>query len=278
MPVPSIETLRAALRELRDAAAVPDAPIVEDALEAIEEPARPGLGGPRDVPDLAPGDVAALIDHTQLRPEATEADVLRACEEAREHAFASVCIAPCHVPRAAQALDDSGVAVCTVIGFPHGANRTSTKVHEARLAIGDGAREIDMVLNVGALRSSRFADVEADVQAVVEAARGSSDDVVVKVILETALLTDGEKAVACAAVRRAGADFVKTSTGFASGGATTDDVALMRQVVGPDLGVKASGGVGSGEDVRSMVAHGATRIGASGSVGIMEGTDTGTGY
>lgn len=257
---------------------MPDAPIVDDALDVLSEPARPGLGGPGEVPDLSADEVAALIDHTQLRPEATEADVLRACEEAREHTFASVCIAPCHVARAAEALAGTDVAVCTVIGFPHGANRTSTKVHEARLAIGDGAREIDMVLNVGALRSGRFADVEADVQAVVNAAREASEEVVVKVILETALLTDGEKAVACAAVRRAGADFAKTSTGFASGGATTDDVALMRQVVGPDLGVKASGGVGSVEDVRSMVAHGATRIGASGSVGIMEGTHTGTGY
>jgi len=273
MTLPDSASLQSDLEAIRSS--VPQAaPYVDRAVSALASPVRPGLGGPTEAPDLSASDLAALIDHTELHPDATDADVDQVLTEALRHGFASVCIAPSQVPRAAEALADSGVAVCTVVGFPHGANRSSTKAHEAHLAVIDGARELDMVLNLGALTSGRFADVEADIRAVVEAGHDAADkvgaEVEVKVILETALLTDAEKAVACVLATRAGADFVKTSTGFADGGATIEDVALMRQVVGPDLGVKASGGVGSAADVRRMVAHGATRIGASGSVGIME--------
>jgi deoxyribose-phosphate aldolase len=168
-----------------------------------------------------------------------------------------------------------------VVGFPHGANRTATKAQEAERAVADGARELDMVVALGAVTSGRYSDAEADVRAVVTAARDAEEavgaPVPVKVILETALLSPAQTAVACVLARRAGADFVKTSTGFAASGARAEDVALMRQVVGPDLGVKASGGVGSVDEVRRMVAHGATRIGASGSVAIMEERRAGAG-
>jgi deoxyribose-phosphate aldolase len=164
---------------------------------------------------------------------------------------------------------DTPVAVCTVIGFPLGATLASVKVTEAQHAIRAGADEVDMVLNVGLLKSAHYDRVEQDLRAVVDAVREASPEVLVKVILETALLTDEEKVIACVLARNAGADFVKTSTGFSSGGATVEDVALMRRVVGTEMGVKASGGVRTAEDARAMVAHGATRIGASGSVAIM---------
>lgn len=220
--------------------------------------------------------LARMIDHTALKPETTEDQIRRLCDEARRYCFASVCVNPCHVPLVSEQLRGSAVEVCTVVGFPFGANRTATKRLEAGLAIEDGATEIDMVLNVGFLKSGRYDDVEADICGVVEEARqrvrtSTSRNAVVKVILETALLTDEEKVIACVLAQNAHADFVKTSTGFASGGATARDVALMRRVVGQSMGVKASGGVRSKEDAESMIAHGASRIGASASVEIVKG-------
>ena len=206
-------------------------------------------------------DWASLIDHTLLKPEAAAADIRKLCEEAAQFGFASVCVNPFWVKTCAQILKNSGVPVCTVIGFPLGANATDTKVYETRRAIFDGAREVDMVVNVGALKSGDDCSVERDIHHVVEAAHEA--EIVCKVIIETALLTDEEKVRACLAAKAAGADFVKTSTGFAKGGATVEDIALMRSVVGADLGVKASGGVKSLEDARALVEAGATRIGAS---------------
>jgi deoxyribose-phosphate aldolase len=206
-------------------------------------------------------DWASLIDHTLLKPEAAAADIRTLCEEAAQFGFASVCINPFWVKICAEILKNSGVPVCTVIGFPLGANATDTKVYETRRAIFDGACEVDMVVNVGALKSGDDCTVERDIRLVVEAAHES--ETICKVIIETALLTDEEKVRACLAAKAAGADFVKTSTGFAKGGATVQDIALMRGVVGADLGVKASGGVKSLEDARAMVQAGATRIGAS---------------
>lgn len=207
------------------------------------------------------GDWASLIDHTLLKPEATDEDIKRLCEEAARYRFASVCVNPTWVRVAACALQGSGVPVCTVIGFPLGATMSDVKAYEARRAIQDGAREVDMVINVGALKSGDDCLVEHDIHAVVEAAHEYG--VITKVIIETALLTDDEKVRACQAAKRAGADFVKTSTGFSKGGATVADIFLMRSTVGPDLGVKASGGVKNLEDARKLVEAGATRIGAS---------------
>ncbi|HXD31686.1 MAG TPA: deoxyribose-phosphate aldolase [Pyrinomonadaceae bacterium] len=207
------------------------------------------------------GDWASLIDHTLLKPEATDDDIKKLCDEAAKYHFASVCVNPTWVRVAACALQGSGVPVCTVIGFPLGATLPDVKAYEARRAIQDGAREVDMVINVGALKSGDDCLVEHDIHAVVEAAHEYS--ITTKVIIETALLTDDEKVRACQAAKRAGADFVKTSTGFSKGGATVSDILLMRRTVGPDLGVKASGGVRNLEDARAMVEAGATRIGAS---------------
>ncbi len=206
-------------------------------------------------------DWASLIDHTLLKPEASASDIRQLCEEAAAHRFASVCVNPSWVREAACVLRGSNVPVCTVIGFPLGATLPDVKAYEARRAIGHGAREVDMVVNIGLLKSGDDCGVEYDIRSVVEAAH--EFDCLCKVIIETALLTDDEKVRACLAARRAGADFVKTSTGFAKGGATVADVALMRQTVGSDLGVKASGGVRGIEDARKMVEAGATRIGAS---------------
>jgi deoxyribose-phosphate aldolase len=206
-------------------------------------------------------DWASLIDHTLLKPEATEDDIRRLCEEAARFHFASVCVNPTWVRSAACHLRGTGVPVCTVIGFPLGANLPDVKAYEARRAIYDGAREVDMVINIGALRSGDDCAVEHDIRSVAEAAH--EYEVTCKVIIETALLTDEEKIRACLAAKNAGADFVKTSTGFSKGGATVADIALMRQVVGADLGVKASGGVKGLEDARALVEAGATRIGAS---------------
>ncbi len=206
-------------------------------------------------------DWASLIDHTMLKPEATDEEIKQLCAEAAKYHFASVCVNPTWVRVAACALQGSGVPVCTVIGFPLGATLPDVKAYEARRAIQDGAREVDMVINVGALKSGDDCLVEHDIHSVVEAAHEYS--VTTKVIIETALLNDEEKVRACEAARRAGADFVKTSTGFSKGGATVADILLMRQTVGPDLGVKASGGVKNLDDARKMVEAGATRIGAS---------------
>lgn len=206
-------------------------------------------------------DWASLIDHTLLKPEASEADIKKLCDEAAEFGFASVCVNPGWVKKAVEFLRGSGVPVCTVIGFPLGATLPDVKAYEARRAIFNGAREVDMVINIGALKSGDDCAVEEDIRSVVQAAHENS--VLCKVIIETALLTDEEKVRACLAAKNAGADFVKTSTGFSKGGATVHDIALMRRTVGSALGVKASGGVKGIDDARAMFEAGATRIGAS---------------
>ena len=212
--------------------------------------------------------IASLIDHTLLRADATANDIKRVCAEARQFGFASVCVNPYWVPMLAMELANTPVKVCTVVGFPLGATSTAAKVGETQSAIGAGAQEIDMVINIGELKGGNHEAVKSDIKAVVEAAHARH--AIVKVILETSLLNDNEKAIACTLAKLAGADFVKTSTGFSTGGATTADIALMRSIVGPGIGVKASGGIRSLDDVRTMAAAGATRIGASASVKIME--------
>jgi deoxyribose-phosphate aldolase len=214
--------------------------------------------------------IAALIDHTLLKPEATEADIRRLCAEARQFRFASVCVNPHWVPVAAKELAGSGVKVCTVAGFPLGASSTEVKSFEAGVAISEGAREIDMVLNIGELLGGNHLAVRDDIAAVASAVHASG--AILKVILETALLNDEQKIAACQLAKEAGADFVKTSTGFSTHGASAADVALMRRTVGPDIGVKASGGIRTLHDLRTMVAAGANRIGASASVKIVEAT------
>jgi deoxyribose-phosphate aldolase len=214
--------------------------------------------------------IAALIDHTILKPDATRADIVRLCAEARSFGFASVCVNGFWVPVVADALAGSSVKVCTVVGFPLGAMATAAKSAEAEIALRDGATELDMVLNAGALKSGEFDLVGSDIRAVVEAAHASG--ALVKVILETSLLSDDQKVTACRLATDAGADFVKTSTGFGSAGATAADVALMRTTVGPNIGVKASGGIRTLEHVRTMIAAGANRIGASAGVAIVEAT------
>jgi len=212
--------------------------------------------------------LAKLIDHTLLKPDATPDQVAQLCFEARKHGFASVCINPAWVKLCAQLLHGSPVKVCTVIGFPLGATAPEVKVFETQNAIENGATEIDMVINIGALKARDLELVARDVRGVVAAAheRGA----IVKVIIEAVLLTDEEKTIACLLSKEAGADFVKTSTGFAAGGATAHDVALMRRVVGPEMGVKAAGGVRTYEDAESMIKAGATRIGASAGVKIIQ--------
>lgn len=213
-------------------------------------------------------EVARHIDHTLLKPDATRDEILRICEEGVRYGFASVCINPIWVREAACALRGSGVKVCTVIGFPLGANSPDTKAYEARRSIFDGASELDMVINVGALKSGDNDLVSRDIRGVVEIAHESG--FICKVIIETALLTDDEKVSACLIAKEAGADFVKTSTGFAKGGATVADVALMRRVVGGQMGVKASGGVKDLKQAQEMIHAGATRIGASVGVKIIQ--------
>jgi deoxyribose-phosphate aldolase len=213
-------------------------------------------------------DVAGFIDHTLLKPDATAADIDKLCREAAEWKFATVCVNPTWVAASAQRLRGSGVAVCSVVGFPLGATTPDVKQFEARRAIFDGASEIDMVINVGALKSGDVRLVSEDIRGVVQACHASGASS--KVIIETALLTDEEKVTACTLSKAAGADFVKTSTGFGPGGATAADVALMRRVVGDEMGVKASGGVKDLEQMKAMVAAGATRIGASAGVRIMK--------
>jgi deoxyribose-phosphate aldolase len=222
-----------------------------------------------------PRDLARYIDHTLLRPDATAAEIDRLCEEARTFGFAAVCVNPTWVRRCAQNLRGSSVRVASVVGFPFGAGTTEVKAMEARRAIRDGAREIDMVINVGALKSGDHDLVRRDIEKVSDACREAG--ALCKVIIETALLTDEEKVVASHLAKQAKADFVKTSTGFGPGGATVHDVLLMRETVGPRLGVKASGGIRSAEDVREMIAAGASRIGASASVQIVTGGESGDG-
>lgn len=212
--------------------------------------------------------IAPCIDHTLLKPEATREQVENLCREAAKYTFASVCLNPAWVPLAADLLRGTGVAVCTVVGFPLGATTTDVKVFEAREAIAQGAREIDMVIHVGALKSKDFAAVERDIAAV---ARACGNAALLKVIIEAALLTDEEKVQACAIAKLAGADFVKTSTGFGPGGATLHDVELMRRTVGEDIGVKAAGGIRDRDTAEQMIRAGADRIGASASVQIVGG-------
>jgi deoxyribose-phosphate aldolase len=214
-------------------------------------------------------DLARYIDHTLLKPEATKDEITKLCNEAKKYIFASVCIHPSYVPLCAKILRDSAVKVCTVIGFPLGANSTATKAFEAEHAVREGAKEVDMVINIGMLKSGDYEYIENDIFAVVTTARRYG--ALTKVIIETALLTDEEKIKACLLAKSAGADFVKTSTGFAKGGATVGDIALMRKVVGSAMGVKASGGVRTREEALAMVASGADRIGASASVKIVGG-------
>jgi len=215
-----------------------------------------------------PGDVAALIDHTLLKPDASRRDIETLCREAADLGFATVCINPCWVRTASRLLQSSRSAVCTVVGFPLGATTPDVKHYEARRAIFDGAVEIDMVINIGALKSGDLQTVEHDIEAVTSACRDA--DALSKVIIEAAYLTNDEKVTACALSKAAGADFVKTSTGFGPGGATVEDVALMRRVVGGDMGIKAAGGVRDFAGLEAMVAAGATRIGASAGVRIVQ--------
>ncbi len=213
-------------------------------------------------------DLAAMIDHTLLKPDATQDQVAQLCQEARRYNFASVCVNPTFVQLCAKLLEGSPVKVCTVLGFPLGATLPQVKAYEARQAMENGATELDMVINIGALKDKNDDLVLSDIEAVVQAAQAGK--ALVKVIIETCLLTEEEKVRACLLAQQAGADYVKTSTGFGSGGATTQDIALMRRTVGPKLGVKASGGVRSCEDAKKLIEAGATRIGASASVKIMQ--------
>ena len=219
--------------------------------------------------------IARMIDHTLLKPDAVTSEIEALCKEAREYGFASVCINPCWVKLCTELLKDSEVKVCTVIGFPLGAASPETKAFETRQAIADGADEVDMVINIGALKDRDTGTVEHDIRAVTDAAVGKA---LVKVIIETSLLTDEEKRLACELAVKAGADFVKTSTGFSGGGATVRDIKLMREIVGPDIGVKASGGVRDKESALAMIEAGATRIGASAGVSIVNGLTTDEDY
>jgi len=227
------------------------------------------LGG---IPDPQ---VAYMIDHTLLKPDATADQIAQLCFEARKFNFASVCVNPTHVELCADLLKGTDVKVCTVIGFPLGATDPKVKAFETEEAIRDGATEIDMVLNIGALKANDLKLVADDIRGVVQV--GHAAGAIVKVIIETALLTDEEKVTASLLAKEAGADFVKTSTGFAGGGATVEDVSLMRRVVGAEMGIKASGGVSSYEDAQQMVAAGATRIGASAGVKIVQGEEAANG-
>lgn len=220
-------------------------------------------------------ELARMIDHTILKAEATEKEIEKLCKEALEYNFASVCVNPSMVEKAYSLLKESEVKVCTVIGFPLGATTTEVKAFETEDVIKKGATEVDMVINVGKLKEGNLEYVKKDIEAVVNAAKGKA---LTKVIIETCLLTDEEKVTACKLSKEAGADFVKTSTGFSTGGATASDIKLMRETVGKDLGVKASGGVRSLEDAMAMIENGATRIGASASIAICEGKESNSTY
>lgn len=210
-------------------------------------------------------ELAKYIDHTLLKPDATAAQIRKLCDEAKTYRFASVCVNPCRIALAAQELAGTDVAPCCVVGFPLGAIPTESKAAETRVAVKNGAREVDMVINIGQAKDGQWDEVEKDIAAVKEAC----GDAKLKVIIETCLLTDDEKVQACLAAKRANADFVKTSTGFSKGGATVADVRLMRETVGPDMGVKAAGGVHNRAEAEAMIQAGATRIGASSGVAIV---------
>ncbi|WP_369902575.1 deoxyribose-phosphate aldolase [Bacillus manliponensis] len=218
---------------------------------------------------------AKLIDHTLLKQDTKKEAIVTLCEEAKKHDFASVCVNPTWIETAAELLKGTDVKVCTVIGFPLGANTPEVKAFETKDAIEKGATEVDMVINIGALKDKNDELVERDVRAVVEAAKGKA---LVKIIIETCLLTEEEKVRACELSVKAGVDFVKTSTGFSTGGATVEDVALMRKTVGPEIGVKASGGVRDEKGMDAMVEAGATRIGTSSGVALVSGKTATTDY
>lgn len=218
------------------------------------------------------GDIARLIDHTLLKPDATQAQIAQLCHEARQYGFATVCVNPTHVQLCAELLKGSDVAVCTVVGFPLGATPPEVKAYEAQQAINDGATEIDMVVNIGAVKGGESGLVERDIAAVTRTCHNNG--AICKVIIEAALLTEQEKVKACELAKKAGADYVKTSTGFGPSGATVSDVALMRRVVGPGMGVKAAGGIRTYTDAKGMVEAGATRIGASAGVSILQEAGT----
>ena len=217
--------------------------------------------------DIGPA-IAKTIDHTLLKPDATQDQIAQLCYEARKHGFAAVCVNPTHVKLCSQLLQGTPVHVCTVVGFPLGATPPEVKAYETQQAMDDGATEVDMVVNIGALKSKDYALVEQDIASVARTCHAGG--AILKVIIEAALLTNEEKVIACQLAKAAGADYVKTSTGFGPGGATVQDVALMRRAVGPEMGVKAAGGIGSYEDAKAMVAAGATRIGASAGVKIVQ--------
>ncbi|MFC8040334.1 deoxyribose-phosphate aldolase [Paenarthrobacter sp. NPDC057355] len=225
---------------------------------------------------VAPANIASYIDHTLLKPEASEADILKVCAEAVEYKFKSVCVNPVWVKTVTKALRGSGVLTCSVIGFPLGATPTDVKTFEARGAVLDGANEIDMVINMASARANDKGALVDDIRAVAETVHAG--EAILKVIIETSMLNDEQKVIACEAAVEAGADFVKTSTGFNGGGATAEDVALMRKTVGPKLGVKASGGVRSLADAQAMIAAGATRIGASSGIAIVKGEQGSSAY
>jgi deoxyribose-phosphate aldolase len=241
-----------------------------DRTDAATSPA----GSPGEGSD-APG-IASLIDHTLLKPEASEADILKVCAEAAEYKFKSVCVNPVWAKTVKTALKGTGVLTCSVVGFPLGATPSDVKAFEARGAVLDGADEVDMVINVAAARAADRGALVDEIKAVAEEVHAG--EAILKVIIETALLSEDQKVLACEAAVEAGADFVKTSTGFNGGGATAEDVALMRRTVGPDLGVKASGGVRTLEDAQAMIAAGATRIGASSGIAIVTGEQGSSAY
>ncbi|WP_124219374.1 deoxyribose-phosphate aldolase [Aquisalibacillus elongatus] len=220
-------------------------------------------------------ELATMIDHTQLKPDTQAEKINQICKEAEEYGFASVCVNPTWVTHCYEMLKDTEVRVCTVIGFPLGATTSETKAYETTQAIQNGATEVDMVINIGSMKDGRYEEVEHDISAVVEAAK---DKALVKVIIETSLLTKEEKVKACELAKKADADFVKTSTGFSGGGATVEDIRLMRLTVGPEMGVKASGGVRNLEDANAMIDAGATRIGASAGVDIVKGNESDSDY
>jgi len=247
-----------------------DGSCVEHCADGVDRIVRAGASRVTSVLGSTPknDDIARRIDHTLLKADASQDKIAQLCYEARTYHFASVCVNPAHVKLCAQLLKGSDTAVCTVVGFPLGATPPTVKAFETQQAIRDGATEIDMVINIGALKSQDYKVVHEDIGAVVRAAHAGN--ALVKVIIEAALLTDEEKVIACQLSKAAEADFVKTSTGFGPGGATVEDVSLMRRVVGPGMGIKAAGGVGSYSDAKAMIAAGATRLGASAGVKIVK--------
>ena len=238
--------------------------VTQEVCASIGTPAAaaPAAGG------MSPASLAKYIDHTLLKPQATTDDIRRICDEAKKYQFASVCVNPSQVKLVAELLQGSGVTPCCVIAFPFGATPPESKANETFDAINNGAREVDMVINIGAVKSGDWMLVKRDIEAVVGAAKGRA---LVKVIIEACLLTDEEKVKACTVSKLAGADYVKTSTGYSTGGATVEDIRLMRQTVGPDMGVKASGGIKTYQDCVDMINAGASRVGASASVEIVSG-------